>query len=137
MRSMVFPLLRSLVLTARTWSQQSGWGERQRPYSGNYFGGRWLFLCLLIVIQIISMSLYLYFRPYNAEDSTFPMLNVCFSFKLVTQTFLYIMSKYYFCFIIRLERHLERKAWVASFGRPKMTPQSLLASQTGVSPYLR
>ncbi|GBP87169.1 Cryptochrome-1 [Eumeta japonica] len=39
--------------------------------------------------------------------------------------------------LIRLERHLERKAWVASFGRPKMTPQSLLASQTGLSPYLR
>lgn len=37
----------------------------------------------------------------------------------------------------RMERHLERKAWVASFGRPKMTPQSLLASQTGLSPYLR
>jgi len=37
----------------------------------------------------------------------------------------------------RLERHLERKAWVASFGRPKMTPQSLLASTTGLSPYLR
>ena len=37
----------------------------------------------------------------------------------------------------RLERHLERKAWVASFGRPKMNPQSLLASQTGLSPYLR
>ena len=37
----------------------------------------------------------------------------------------------------RLERHLERKAWVASFGRPKMTPQSLLVSQTGFSPYLR
>ncbi|XP_028129721.2 cryptochrome-1-like [Diabrotica virgifera virgifera] len=37
----------------------------------------------------------------------------------------------------RLERHLERKAWVASFGRPKMTPQSLLPSQTGLSPYLR
>jgi hypothetical protein len=37
----------------------------------------------------------------------------------------------------RLERHLERKAWVASFGCPKMTPQSLLASQTGLSPYLR
>ncbi|KAI5713724.1 hypothetical protein M8J76_004297 [Diaphorina citri] len=37
----------------------------------------------------------------------------------------------------RLERHLERKAWVASFGRPKMTPQSLLASQTGLSPFLR
>ncbi|KAG4065954.1 hypothetical protein HA402_006672 [Bradysia odoriphaga] len=36
--------------------------------------------------------------------------------------------------LIRLERHLERKAWVASFGRPKMTPQSLLASQTGLSP---
>nr|WJN01328.1 cryptochrome 2 [Pachycrepoideus vindemmiae] len=39
--------------------------------------------------------------------------------------------------LARLERHLERKAWVASFGRPKMTPQSLLASQTGLSPYLR
>lgn len=39
--------------------------------------------------------------------------------------------------LVRLERHLERKAWVASFGRPKMTPQSLLPSQTGLSPYLR
>ncbi|KAF4523712.1 Cryptochrome 2 [Ephemera danica] len=39
--------------------------------------------------------------------------------------------------LARLERHLERKAWVASFGRPKMTPQSLLASQTGLSPYMR
>nr|ABO38435.1 cryptochrome 2 [Antheraea pernyi] len=39
--------------------------------------------------------------------------------------------------LARLDRHLERKAWVASFGRPKMTPQSLLASQTGLSPYLR
>nr|BAX56240.1 cryptochrome 2 transcript variant b [Gryllus bimaculatus] len=39
--------------------------------------------------------------------------------------------------LARLERHLERKAWVASFGRPKMTPQSLQASQTGLSPYLR
>ncbi|XP_052123942.1 cryptochrome-1 isoform X2 [Frankliniella occidentalis] len=39
--------------------------------------------------------------------------------------------------LARLEHHLERKAWVASFGRPKMTPQSLLASQTGLSPYLR
>ncbi|XP_023940173.2 cryptochrome-1 isoform X2 [Bicyclus anynana] len=39
--------------------------------------------------------------------------------------------------LLRLERHLERKAWVASFGRPKMTPQSLMASQTGLSPYLR
>ncbi|KAK8789228.1 hypothetical protein V5799_020989 [Amblyomma americanum] len=39
--------------------------------------------------------------------------------------------------LARLERHLERKAWVASFGSPKMTPKSLLASQTGLSPYLR
>ncbi|KAL7038371.1 hypothetical protein ACKWTF_009562 [Chironomus riparius] len=39
--------------------------------------------------------------------------------------------------LVRLERHLERKAWVASFGRPKMSPQSLLASQTGLSPCLR
>ncbi|XP_076685763.1 (6-4)-photolyase isoform X2 [Andrena cerasifolii] len=39
--------------------------------------------------------------------------------------------------LARLLRHLERKAWVASFGRPKMTPQSLLPSQTGLSPYLR
>ncbi|KAK9722255.1 FAD binding domain of DNA photolyase [Popillia japonica] len=39
--------------------------------------------------------------------------------------------------LARLERHLERKAWVASFGRPKMTPESLLPSQTGLSPYLR
>ncbi|XP_049775550.1 cryptochrome-1-like isoform X3 [Schistocerca cancellata] len=39
--------------------------------------------------------------------------------------------------LARLERHLERKAWVASFGRPRMTSQSLLASQTGLSPYLR
>ncbi|ODN04604.1 Cryptochrome-1 [Orchesella cincta] len=39
--------------------------------------------------------------------------------------------------LARLERHLERKAYVATFGRPKMTPQSLMASQTGVSPYLR
>lgn len=29
------------------------------------------------------------------------------------------------------------QAWVASFGSPKMTPKSLLASQTGLSPYLR
>lgn len=39
--------------------------------------------------------------------------------------------------LARLEKHLDRKAWVASFGRPKMTPQSLLASETGLSPYLR
>ena len=29
----------------------------------------------------------------------------------------------------RLERHLERKAWVASFGLPKMTPQVNNAKQ--------
>ncbi|XP_019620890.1 PREDICTED: cryptochrome-1-like isoform X2 [Branchiostoma belcheri] len=39
--------------------------------------------------------------------------------------------------LTRLERHLERKAWVASFERPKMTASSLLASPTGLSPYLR
>lgn len=39
--------------------------------------------------------------------------------------------------LARLDRHLERKAWVASFCKPKMTPQSLLPSQTGLSPYLR
>lgn len=32
---------------------------------------------------------------------------------------------------------MERKAWVASFGRPNLSPKSLLASQTGLSPYLR
>ncbi|XP_064599756.1 cryptochrome-1-like [Liolophura sinensis] len=37
----------------------------------------------------------------------------------------------------RLDRHLERKAWVASFEKPKMTSQSLFPSQTGLSPYLR
>ena len=37
----------------------------------------------------------------------------------------------------RLDRHLERKAWVASFGKPKMNTQSLLPSQTGLSPYLK
>lgn len=40
--------------------------------------------------------------------------------------------------LMRLERHLQHKAWVASFGKPKMTPNSLLGStQTGLSPYLR
>lgn len=38
----------------------------------------------------------------------------------------------------RLERHLQHKAWVASFGYPKMTPNSLInGSQTGLTPYLR
>ncbi|XP_052808538.1 cryptochrome-1-like isoform X2 [Mya arenaria] len=37
----------------------------------------------------------------------------------------------------RLHRHLERKAWVASFEKPKMTAQSLFPSQTTLSPYLR
>lgn len=39
--------------------------------------------------------------------------------------------------LARLERHLQRKAWVASFAKPKMSPQSLLASPYGLSPYLR
>ncbi|XP_070580073.1 cryptochrome-1-like [Ptychodera flava] len=38
---------------------------------------------------------------------------------------------------MRLERHLERKAWVANFEKPKMTPQSLVNTNTGLSPYLR
>ncbi|NXI42337.1 CRY1 protein, partial [Galbula dea] len=39
--------------------------------------------------------------------------------------------------LTRLERHLERKAWVANFERPRMNANSLLASPTGLSPYLR
>ncbi|XP_020497566.1 cryptochrome-1b [Labrus bergylta] len=39
--------------------------------------------------------------------------------------------------LIRLERHLERKAWVANFESPRMNANSLLASPTGLSPYLR
>ena len=40
--------------------------------------------------------------------------------------------------LTRLERHLERKVLVSSqIGQTKMTSQSLLASQTGISPYLR
>lgn len=39
--------------------------------------------------------------------------------------------------LLRLERHLERKAYVASFATPKFNAQSLFANnQTGVSPYL-
>uniref|UniRef100_A0A3P9IN33 Cryptochrome-1 n=1 Tax=Oryzias latipes TaxID=8090 RepID=A0A3P9IN33_ORYLA len=37
----------------------------------------------------------------------------------------------------RLERHLERKAWVANYERPRMNANSLLATPTGLSPYLR
>lgn len=37
----------------------------------------------------------------------------------------------------RLRCHLERKAFIATYGKPKMTPQSLLASPTGLTPYLR
>jgi len=37
----------------------------------------------------------------------------------------------------RLQRHLEHRTWVACCDQPKMTPQSLLASQTGLSPYFR
>ena len=40
--------------------------------------------------------------------------------------------------LLRLERHLQHKAWVAAFGKPKMTPNSLMGlTQTGLSPYLR
>uniref|UniRef100_A0A673M7D5 Cryptochrome-1 n=1 Tax=Sinocyclocheilus rhinocerous TaxID=307959 RepID=A0A673M7D5_9TELE len=39
--------------------------------------------------------------------------------------------------LTRLERHLERKAWVANFERPRMNANSLLASPTGLSPYFR
>jgi len=39
--------------------------------------------------------------------------------------------------LIRLQCHLERKAFIASYDKPKMTPQSLLASPTGLAPYLR
>ncbi|GCB78303.1 hypothetical protein scyTo_0020661, partial [Scyliorhinus torazame] len=39
--------------------------------------------------------------------------------------------------LTRLERHLERKAWVAYFERPRMNSTSLLASPAGLSPYLR
>ncbi|MGH0150499.1 UNVERIFIED_CONTAM: hypothetical protein FKN15_017807 [Acipenser sinensis] len=37
----------------------------------------------------------------------------------------------------RMDKHLERKAWVASFERPKIDVNSLIGSQTGLSPYLR
>ncbi|XP_053576263.1 cryptochrome-2 [Bombina bombina] len=39
--------------------------------------------------------------------------------------------------LARLDRHLERKAWVANYERPRMNANSLLASPTGLSPYLR
>lgn len=39
--------------------------------------------------------------------------------------------------LLRLQCYLERKAVIASYGKPKMTPQSLLASRTGLAPYLR
>lgn len=39
--------------------------------------------------------------------------------------------------LLRLQCHLQRKAFIASYGKPKMTPQSLLASPTGLAPYLR
>ena len=40
--------------------------------------------------------------------------------------------------LIRLDRHLQHKAWVASFGIPKLTTNSLMNnSQNGLSPYLR
>ncbi|XP_034541453.1 cryptochrome-1b [Notolabrus celidotus] len=39
--------------------------------------------------------------------------------------------------LIRLERHLEKKAWVSHCERPRMNPSSLLASPSELSPYLR
>ncbi|CAH2325886.1 cryptochrome-2 [Pelobates cultripes] len=39
--------------------------------------------------------------------------------------------------LARLDRHLERKAWVANYEKPRMNANSLLASPTGLSPYLR
>lgn len=39
--------------------------------------------------------------------------------------------------LIRLQRHLEQKAFIATYSKPKMTPKSLLASPTGLAPYLR
>nr|XP_008541635.1 PREDICTED: cryptochrome-2 [Equus przewalskii] len=39
--------------------------------------------------------------------------------------------------LARLDKHLERKAWVANYERPRMNAASLLASPTGLSPYLR
>ncbi|XP_048339725.1 cryptochrome-2 [Sphaerodactylus townsendi] len=39
--------------------------------------------------------------------------------------------------LTRLDKHLERKAWVANYERPRMNAKSLLASPTGLSPYLR
>jgi len=37
----------------------------------------------------------------------------------------------------QLGRHLERKAWVANFERPRMSSTSLMACPTGLGPYLR
>uniref|UniRef100_A0A4X2KR43 Cryptochrome-2 n=1 Tax=Vombatus ursinus TaxID=29139 RepID=A0A4X2KR43_VOMUR len=39
--------------------------------------------------------------------------------------------------LARLDKHLERKAWVANYERPRMNATSLMASPTGLSPYLR
>ncbi|KAL7885370.1 hypothetical protein AOLI_G00056650 [Acnodon oligacanthus] len=36
----------------------------------------------------------------------------------------------------RLNKHLDRKAWVASFERPRINAHSLFANPTGLSPYL-
>ncbi|XP_061077193.1 cryptochrome-2-like [Conger conger] len=37
----------------------------------------------------------------------------------------------------RLNKHLDRKTWVANFERPRISMSSLMASPTGLSPYLR
>lgn len=37
----------------------------------------------------------------------------------------------------RLERHLQKPAWIASFEKPKTSPNSLEPSTTVLSPYLK
>ncbi|XP_025420406.1 cryptochrome-1-like isoform X2 [Sipha flava] len=39
--------------------------------------------------------------------------------------------------LVRLQCHLERKEFIATYGKPQMTSHSLLASPTGLAPYLR
>ena len=40
--------------------------------------------------------------------------------------------------LLRLERHLQQKAWIAVFGVPRLRQQSLFGTtNTGLSPYLR
>ena len=90
-----------------------------------------------LVGSVSSTSMRLIFHPKNlltvqgAVQTLWVKRKCCFISQYLYLLFIELL------FLFRLERHLERKAWVASFGRPKMTPQSLLASPTGLSPYLR